>query len=168
LAKLLQDPDPEARKDAIEALVLMRSPKAIPVLRGILAEGDDDTRRDAISALAALKAQEAAPDLTRLLKDPNPNIAGQAATALGDLKHAPAVPVLIEMLKATDDDSRYIEAAISLGKIGDPRALPALRRLAQREAKMRPPSEAKVNLHLINEAISRIRSAEAQSQVITR
>ena len=71
----------------------------------------------------------AAPPLSRALAA-KPEAAGRQAAlcALGELGNREAVPFLIE--QATGDRAHAYEAALALGKLGDPRAVAPLRDLA--------------------------------------
>ncbi|KAF5066977.1 HEAT repeat [anaerobic digester metagenome] len=83
-----------------------------------------------------------------MVTDPDPSHRWRAAEALGRHKDPGAVATLIALL--ADDDWRVRAKAIwALGEIGDPAALPHLRRLY--------PSESESNQDLIRSAVARIR-----------
>ncbi|HOV67769.1 MAG TPA: HEAT repeat domain-containing protein [Methanoregulaceae archaeon] len=86
-------------------------------------------------------------DDSRLIADPDPSHRWRAAEALGRRREREAVGTLVALLD--DDDWRVRAKAIwALGEIGDPAALPHLRRLY--------PSESESNQDLIRSAVARI------------
>src|SRR5712664_1354613 len=104
-----------------------------------LSASDPRTRQQAVQELRKLKAREAAPQVAQLLKDVM--VREDAATALRDLGGADEVPALLDAVDTTvgagsDTATRSANRANgriaeALGEIGDPRAGPALLRLAR-------------------------------------
>src|SRR6266850_4607045 len=104
-----------------------------------LSDSDPRTRQQAVQELRKLKAKEAAPQVAQLLKDVM--VREEAATALRDLGGADEVPALLDAVDTTvgagsDTATRSANRANAriaeaLGEIGDPRAGPALLRLAR-------------------------------------
>jgi putative heme-binding domain-containing protein len=82
-------------------------------------------RVHALWALDALNSAEARAAIRASLTDPSPEIVAQAARSCGIRKDADARDALIDLLKHTDATVRR-EAAIALGKLGDPSVGPAL------------------------------------------
>lgn len=131
---------------ASNALGNIRNPQATPAL--VETQNDEGidvfTRRNIIEALGAIGDPQAASALIRGLKDEDTEMRIKAAIALGTWKSKEAVPALIMALKDNNSAvTRYMandngpptpmltqwvcnEAAIALGEIGDPRAVPAL------------------------------------------
>jgi HEAT repeat protein len=68
----------------------------------------------------------------RALLHPEPETAIRAAWILGELREKAAAPELMRALETTQDGYLAEAAAESLGKIGDPGALPVLERAAER------------------------------------
>src|SRR5438270_7465579 len=104
-----------------------------------LSDSDPRARQQAVQELRKLKARQAAPQVAQLLKDVM--VREQAAAALRDIGGADEVPALLDAVDTTvgagsdtatraanRTNSRVAEA---LGEIGDPRAGPALLRLAR-------------------------------------
>src|SRR5205807_3357069 len=104
-----------------------------------LSDSDPRTRQQAVQELRKLKAREAAPQVAQLLKDVM--VREQAAAALRDIGGADEVPALLDAVDTTvgagsDTATRSANRtnagiAEALGEIGDPRAGPALLRLAR-------------------------------------
>jgi len=104
-----------------------------------LSDSDPRTRQQAVQELRKLKAREAAPQVAQLLKDVM--VREDAAVALRDIGGADEVPPLLDAVDTTvgagsDTATRAANRtnariAEALGEIGDPRAGPALLRLAR-------------------------------------
>jgi HEAT repeat protein len=104
-----------------------------------LSDSDPRKRQQAVQELRKLKAKEAAPQVAQLLKDVM--VREEAATALRDLGGAGEVAALLDAVDTTvgagsDTATRSANRANAriaeaLGEIGDPRAGPALLRLAR-------------------------------------
>lgn len=129
-----------------EKLVSSGEKKIIPKMEKHLAETDRRRRCNAGLVLAGLGDKRGLAIIIRELEDKQPRPTdmirsngkpypeGQirtdrcyAAHVLGRLRDKEAVPVLID---ATTDKTINLQAAISLGEIGDQRAIPALRKMA--------------------------------------
>lgn len=84
-----------------------------------------------IQALGKKKDSRANPVLIKALKNETSRGLSRhaAADALGELKASEAIDPLIEIIEKARDESLVSAAAVSLGKIGDKRALPALEKL---------------------------------------
>ncbi len=72
-------------------------------------------------------------NLINVLDDENVGIRSSAAQLLGDRKVEAAVDPLINMVKTEKNPSARIVAAVALFKIGDRKAIPVLKKLAQRD-----------------------------------
>lgn len=146
-----------ARSAAVEALRHIGDPQAIAPLVQLLREGDLDVRvhiahelgRWPAQGLAALASLLTDPDskvrwwavaglrghgaaafaiVEPSLHDPDPEVRSQAIEALAEIDPEQAVPPLIARLEDQHPNVRW-DAAQTLGRLGDARALPALRRL---------------------------------------
>src|SRR5947209_8067002 len=105
----------------------------------LLQDSDAKVRIKAVQELRKLKAKQAAPAVAGLLKDPL--VKEEAALALQDLGGPPEVQPLLDAVDTTvgagsDQATRVAnrtnaKIAEALGNIGDPRAGPALLRLAR-------------------------------------
>jgi ATP-dependent DNA helicase RecQ len=67
-------------------------------------------------------------ELIRSLSDPDGNVRRLAASALGKLRAADAVGPLLELLRGETGPQVRQYSIIALGRIGDPRAIPALQK----------------------------------------
>jgi len=104
-----------------------------------LSDSDPRTRQQAVQELRKLKARAAAPQVAQLLKDAM--VREEAAATLRDIGGADELPALLEAVDTTvgagsDTATRAANRtnariAEALGEIGDPRAGPALLRLAR-------------------------------------
>ena len=71
--------------------------------------------------------------LISALKDSNIGLRGSAVELLGERKVPEAVDPLVNMLKTEKNNSVRILVALALHKIGDNKALPALKKSSQRD-----------------------------------
>jgi HEAT repeat protein len=130
----LADPenrDPQVLVPCMRYLGAIRSAAAAGPLAGFLDSGDE-LAEAAIQALAALGQQSSGEALLARLRAPeySPGLKAQIILALGSLKYQPAAEDLIAVVSNPDEERvRRMYAASALGKIGDARALPALRAL---------------------------------------
>lgn len=104
------------------------------LLHGAPAETDTDldapVRALAVWAMGQGGEGNVLPALVAALQDPVPTIRRLAAEALGNLRELQAIGPLCLALD-DDDDAVQRQAAIALSRIGDPAAVPALRRKAE-------------------------------------
>lgn len=148
LLPLLNDKDEFVRREAAYALGLTRSRTATTSLTDRLLNDKDAGVRgaaavalgrigdeNAVIALASILApQLSAPAKTKRKAETNEFVLRAAAVALGQIKNRAGTPALIAALnneKFPQDVRR--EAARSLGLIGDPAAIPALRSVSTSE-----------------------------------
>jgi len=161
LLAVTEGPDDKLRHSAAEMLGECGDVRCIGPLEKMLREGRFAYLRGAAArALGQLCAVEAVPALIETLSDSIYYTCAGAARALGQIGDARAVPPLIGLLRddkeyvrwvaadalrkfgelavepllrwVREDSGRGVEmAALVLGKIGDPRALPVLRELAE-------------------------------------
>jgi hypothetical protein len=105
----------------------VRDDRAVDVLIRALDEGDLETRMRAVELLAAFKTPKVL-DRFRLAitDDPEEFVRRRAVIAYADALGKAAVPAV---LLALQDNEAWVreDAATYLGKLGDPRAIPALR-----------------------------------------
>lgn len=125
--------DPGEHKVADDVQLDWWGPKAVPGLIEKLRSPEPRDRESACRLLSALgpDAAEAVAELTKVLElDPKNTVRYNAATALGDIGHA-ALPAVPKLMHALEHDGSGVdrEAAIALGKINSPKALPLLIRM---------------------------------------
>ena len=103
----------------------------VKAILGELRDSNKDRRRTAVMKLGMVGGDQAVRTLIRLVDNHHEDliVRGRAALMLGKLKDDRAVPHLIRALQAPGFLTPF-HAAQALGKIGDPRAVDALRSLA--------------------------------------
>jgi HEAT repeat protein len=101
--------------------------RAVPALVRLLDSSNPDARTSATRALEQLGPPiEARSRLIELMEDESDSVRSWACSAVGHYKDPELLPVLLSLLE--DDDWRVRNgAAMGLGKLGDSRALLALR-----------------------------------------
>ncbi len=137
------------KAQAVESLGYFGGPEAVPHIAALLSYEDETVRAVAARALARIGTPEAAAGLARTLNDPSeltrlrmaenlvetlrtgdPRARVLAARVLGNLRAAEARPTLREVLLGPSDVEApadiKAQAALALGKIGDPDDLPVL------------------------------------------
>jgi HEAT repeat protein len=123
LMPLLQDKVKAVREESSTALARL-GPAALPVLVGALEHAEWLVRLHAVEALGKTKSPEAVEPLLKLLfNDRDSSLKEDAVRALGEIGHASAVDFLLTAMKEPGLRPLVAEA---LGRIGDPKAVPAL------------------------------------------
>ena len=124
-AQLLDDPSPEVRRSAVNALARL-APVAGETVAGIaasLAEADRPEKRlDGTKLLAALGDHDR---LSLMAKDPDPAVRRTAVACLGNLRNQASITHLSLALTDEEPDVR-VAAATALGQIGGRSALNTL------------------------------------------
>jgi hypothetical protein len=119
--------DPDHRGLAATALAELGAGGAVPYLMRLLDASDRGVRIDGVRFLGQLGASEAVPRLRELASsDADPLVRSWACAALADLGDASAVELTLPLL---EDPSIAVRgsAVYTLGELGDPRALGAVR-----------------------------------------
>jgi HEAT repeat protein len=137
VARLAEDKSPFVRKAAAYALGRLKTREGTLALAAALANKEkkhEEVRGAAVTALGEYSDEAAIPALTAALADKADHIRAGAASALGTNRGAAraAVPKLINLLTSDPENAVRRQAAIALGRIGDPAAIPALE-LAQHD-----------------------------------
>ncbi|MBF8283823.1 MAG: PBS lyase HEAT domain protein repeat-containing protein [Anaerolineales bacterium] len=130
LGAALADPDSGVRQRAAEALGRIGAP-ALKHLITALDDPEAQVRQLATKALGQIGGAEVVEPLVIALRSPDADVSHQAAFALNKIG-APAVEALIAALRDRDPNLRW-NAARLLGEIGDARAAPELKRVAQED-----------------------------------
>lgn len=144
LLPLLNDKDEFVRRETTYALGQTHSRKANdPLVKLLLTDKEDGVRaaaavalgeigdESAVVTLATVLAPEVSSGGKRVKTEKNVFVLRAVAKSLGQIKSRAGVPALVAALsneKMVDDVRR--EAALALGSIGDPAAIPALRTAA--------------------------------------
>ncbi len=127
LAGLLDDPRPKVRDQVIARLARLGQ-EAVPALAAVVrADGKRGVlaRRNAVWALCRTRAPEARAAVRVALADPDASVRQAAVHAAGVEKDGRAVDRLMTMV-STDEPPIRLKAAEALGRLGQPRAVPAL------------------------------------------
>ena len=120
----LRDADRNVRREAAWALGELRDLRGTPALVAVLTDPESSVRRDAADALGKIGDWRAVTPLLPLLEDPEEDVCRCATWALAAIGDRQAIPALIAALERSQ--ARSEPAADALGKLGDPRAIPAL------------------------------------------
>jgi HEAT repeat protein len=130
------DPEDEVKMAALQALMMMESEQALPVLREVV------MKRDAASAELRQRAivvlgQKRTPETEELLldvvqHDPDPEVRTMALMFLVESKSDRAYEVLADAARTSDDPDLQRRAVMLLGQRNDDRSRTLLRDLAQR------------------------------------
>jgi HEAT repeat protein len=127
----VQGDDPRVRRFLVLAMARLGDPRAVPVLRDAArgSEGsgapDAQTQVYAILALGVLKDEAALPDLLELARREDAGLRKAAVHALGAFAAPAAREAVAVALSDPVEDVRW-NAALALGRAGDPRATPVL------------------------------------------
>lgn len=130
IVNALDDNEPSVRLAAVKALGELKAVQAAAPLRAMCGPGGDSDPTVRAQAAVAFSKTGQAGALSPLLQDIKKNTESnidfrvEAIRALGDLKNPSSLRVLLDVLE--EPPTFAIEAARSLGKLGDKRALDAL------------------------------------------
>jgi HEAT repeat protein len=135
----LQDKVPRIRTSSAQVLGRVYDARAIePLIATLTEDASAEVRTVAANSLGSMgqfvghkKAKKAIKALISVLENESEAsmVRGEAAEALGNIGHALAVAPLLAALEDTSAEVRFW-AVFALGVLGDPQALPALKRLA--------------------------------------
>ncbi len=121
--KLLQglsDSNPVVRQFSIEALGILREPRAAAPLLDILAKGRGDVPAIALLALARLGHAPARDEFRKRIFDRNPDMRRAAAEGLGRLNDQESMESLQGLLAADKTEEVRIAAAFAIDRLGEP------------------------------------------------
>lgn len=124
LIRALGDKDKDVRLRAATALGPLKDPAAVDGLIAALGDANADIRRSAAGSLGMIKDPRSISALIVALKDPVSNVRDVAREALIKIGQ-PAADKLIAALRTPDQNTRQ-GAAYVLGRMKDPKAVPAL------------------------------------------
>ena len=130
LLPLLHDREMPVRCAAIVALGIFADRQAFDPLVACLAAPISLERKNAVQALVALGDPRSRDTFLGALKtEMNPFVRAGLIKAVSVFPEEAVLETLIELLTDRDEDVRAV-AAIALGKMGQPRAIPALQQMA--------------------------------------
>jgi HEAT repeat protein len=117
LARIKQGLPPQLLQGAIDSLVALKQPSALPVLLELSLHRRWQVREQALLALASLRARSAQSTILYALDDPSPEVRRAAARALAEVGDARALPSL--RLALERDVQGAAEALAKLGTARD-------------------------------------------------
>lgn len=150
---LLPTDDAEGWRRRVAALV---RDQAIPFAEGVLDDPQRPSRdrEQAATMLGILGGSEAVAPLARALDDPNPVLRARVIEALGAAGD-PGDEVVDRTLRALEDPDSYVRetAALTLGRLGVERAVPALREMVEGSAELSIREAASASLRRLGEEV---------------
>ena len=123
IVRLLADPDPSRRCEAVSLLAKSADDQAFGSLMGALEDDAEVVRWNALHALGELGDRRAVPVLLAASREGTVDMRAQALSALGLLQDPSTVGAISEIV---GDTVVGIVAVRVLGEIGDPAALPVV------------------------------------------
>ncbi|GHO95793.1 hypothetical protein KSF_058410 [Reticulibacter mediterranei] len=126
---LLQDREMPVRNAAIVALGMLADQQAFEPLTACLAASTSQERDNAVQALVQMGDSRRRDPLVAALKiERTPSVRQKIVKAISVFPDDEVIETLIQCLMDLDEDVRAA-AAVALGKIGHPRAIPALEQM---------------------------------------
>lgn len=113
-------------RNMVGILAEIRSADAAEHFARTIHHADARVRRETILALTKYGDEQAVPLLVKALTDREASLRAAAALGLGLTKSQSAVAPLLDRLAAETDAESLVEMLRALGRIGNPRAIPAL------------------------------------------
>ena len=124
-------------RNTLNLLADLGDAAALPEVERCLSHPDGRVKRAAVRTLWKVCGPVAVPTLLAALKTSDPETQMEIIFALGQLRSRQALPALASFAMARHaPEPLRVRAAETLGQIGDPEALPALRELAQRKGRI--------------------------------
>jgi HEAT repeat protein len=130
LLKAINHPDPGVRKSAVSSLARMGKITDLQPIKLALTDENSGVRKAAVSSLIALCGEQAIHDIRQLLEDPDVWVRYHTITSIGEMGNRDHAEYLMPYLE-DDLDIIKLAAAKAMTLLGDPRAVPALKRLKQ-------------------------------------
>jgi HEAT repeat protein len=125
LQQVLNDSDPCVRESAVRGLSKLKDPSTIPLLQNMLKDSSDNVRISAASALCQFNHPLVISLLHEALRDSSKDVRMTAAVRLAELNDQIGFTFLLDAL---NDPYLCIGAALTLGRLKIPAAIPALQR----------------------------------------
>ncbi|HEX7898683.1 MAG TPA: HEAT repeat domain-containing protein [Planctomycetota bacterium] len=132
IVRLLDDPSERVKSAAMQALIELRSPEAVPLLLQKIKDGPEESRPQAEQLLVMMAASVPLPKLIELLKSESPRLRVAGVRALGGAgqESDDAATAVLPALGDTDAGVRAAALAVVAGfrkRDTAPRLLPLLR-----------------------------------------
>jgi HEAT repeat protein len=126
LTALVRKPDGSWRGDAARWLGQCAGDSALSLLHLFARDPDETLRAGVAEGLAFVEDESANGILVRLLADRHADVRVKAIASLGRRQYAPAISMIAQSLRPGEAEQIRVQAAISLGDIGDPSAVDPL------------------------------------------
>jgi len=128
LMEVIDDKQPRMRSAVAEAIGKIRDPKAYTALHQLVNDESPEVRKAAALALGKIGHPESSVDLINLLKDSKTDVRLAAVHGLKELPGIIGVPGLVGAMENKEWQVQLV-AALALGKLKLPQAIPVLFRL---------------------------------------
>ncbi len=129
--KVVKDEKHELKMAALDALLMMESEKAIPVLKKILDKKDFEMRKKAVFILSQKDPKVAIPILKKIaLTDSDPEIKENAIFWLGQTDSDECVDILIDIYDKSNGSNTKKKVLFSLSQMDKPKAFNKLKEVA--------------------------------------
>jgi HEAT repeat protein len=159
LDEMLEDGRWFVVRDAVAVLGRMDGPAARERVAVQLAHPDPRVRREALFAVARAADGDAGALVYGMIEDPDRDVRLAAAMAAGTLGVERAVRPLLALLEAEDEEAVQAGLLDSLGRLGDPGAVPAIEKRALGSFFSRPSTRVRIAAF---EALHRIGTPRAR------
>jgi len=113
-------------------------------LTGTLAHEDPRVRRETVLSLAKIGGEDASLLVVGMLNDSDPKVRASAARAASVLKVERAHKPLMNILDEGDEDTVIEQVIRALGQLGDPSAVPLIKKKAVASFFSKPPMEIRL------------------------
>ncbi|HSK46479.1 MAG TPA: HEAT repeat domain-containing protein, partial [Coriobacteriia bacterium] len=138
LSTHLSDPRWYVVRNVVSILGAARSTDVLPLMERALRHQEPRVRREAVRTVAGIGGLSGARVLARALQDEDAQTVQLAARSLGETGAVEAVDALAQVAQGDGEGNRdtgpRVEAIEALGRIGSPKALPALKSVASRRS----------------------------------
>jgi hypothetical protein len=118
LVDALDDPDPDVRKQALEALAELGDDDAVDVISPLIEDPEPKVRERLAKELGDTDNPAAGDVLVRLLRDESPDVVEESLKSLGDLRYQPALRE-VEAYSKSEDLKIAGAAGRALSAMGD-------------------------------------------------
>jgi len=154
-------------RNTLNLLADLGDADVLPEVERCLAHPDQRVKRAAVRTLWKVCGPAAVPNLLGLIPSADAETQAEILFALGQLRSKAAVPALAAYVQEKQrSESLRVRAAETLGQIGDPEAIPALRELAARKGRIFTSAEAPAIRVAAFRSLLALATAEAQTLAI--
>lgn len=152
LADFVKDPDPLIRRKVVYSLGAIGREECVGHLIPALVDQDREVRLTALASIGQIGTEQSVTALEQvMLTHFDLEMRRRASTDLGTLKSKRSIPTLMKGAEAEDEDLRQ-RCITSIGKIGDPSAIPFLKKVIDNSVRVQDRVNAISSLGLIGGA----------------